>query len=80
LLQLIKRFKNEKAILTYLSFAFMTVNIFSQAIPKLINCQAVLKDASGNILAGDFAMTIKIYDGPKDGTLLWSYFRFRLTK
>ncbi len=58
----------------------MTVNIFSQAIPKQINYQAVLKDASGIVLTGDFAMSFKIYDGPKGGTLLWSYFRFRLTK
>jgi hypothetical protein len=70
----------KKLFLFICLFGFMTVKIFSQAIPKQINYQSVLKDVSGNLLTSDFAMTFKIYDGPKGGTLLWSYFRFRLKK
>lgn len=50
---------------------FLSSNIFSQAIPKQINYQGVLKDASGNILTGDFAMTFKIYNDPSGGAALW---------
>ena len=46
---------------------FSSINIFSQTIPKLISYQGVLKDASGNILTGDFAMTFKIYNDPSGG-------------
>ena len=50
---------------------FLSSNIFSQAIPKQINYQGVLKDASGNILTGDFAMTFKSYNDPSGGAALW---------
>jgi hypothetical protein len=52
--------------------AFMSVNVFGQAIPKQIDYQGVLKDASGNLLNGDYAMTFKIYNNPTGGTALWS--------
>ena len=52
--------------------AFLTVNVFSQAIPKQISYQGVLKDASGNILTGDFSMTFKIYNDPTGGSALWT--------
>ena len=52
--------------------AFSSINIFSQAIPKQISYQGVLKDASGNILTGDFTMIFKIYDDPSGGSALWT--------
>src|SRR3990167_11271454 len=51
---------------------FSSINIFSQTIPKQISYQGVLKDASGNILTGDFAMTFKIYNDPSGGSALWT--------
>jgi len=51
---------------------FLSINIFSQAIPKQISYQGVLKDASGNVLTGDFVMTFKIYNDPSGGSALWT--------
>jgi hypothetical protein len=51
---------------------FLSNNIFGQAIPKQISYQGVLKDAAGNILTGDFAMTFKIYNDPTGGSALWT--------
>ena len=47
-------------------------NIFSQVIPKQISYQGILKDASGNVLTGDFTITFKIYNDPTGGTPLWT--------
>src|SRR3989304_3199766 len=51
---------------------FSSINIFSQTIPKLISYQGVLKDASGNIVTGDFPMKFKIYNDPTGGSALWT--------
>ena len=50
----------------------ISVNIFSQTIPKQISYQGVLKDASGNILTGIFTITFKIYNDPSGGSALWT--------
>lgn len=62
-----------KRILSLLTLmGFLSVNIFGQAIPKQINYQGVLKDASGNLINGDQAITFKIYNEPTGGTALWT--------
>lgn len=50
----------------------ISVNIICQTIPKQINYQGILKDATGNLLTGDYALTFKIYNEPTGGTPLWS--------
>jgi hypothetical protein len=62
-----------KRILLSIVFTIILITqIHSQGIPETINYQGVLKDASGNILTGDFAMTFKIYNELTGGTALWS--------
>ncbi|MCJ7553751.1 MAG: tail fiber domain-containing protein [Ignavibacteriaceae bacterium] len=63
----------KKTLFLLALIAFITIEIFGQAIPKEINYQGVLKDASGNIVAdNDYAMTFKIYNEPTAGTALWT--------
>src|SRR3989339_2127282 len=59
-------------ILLLVSVTILSSNLFSQAIPKQISYQGVLKDASGNVLTGDFVMTFKIYNDPSGGSALWT--------
>ena len=61
-----------RIIFTISLITILAFNIFSQTIPKQISYQGVLKDASGNILSGDFAMTFKIYNDPTGGSALWT--------
>jgi len=43
------------------------------AVPRLINFQGILRDGSGNPVAGgSYSVTFKIYDDPAAGNLLWS--------
>lgn len=51
---------------------FLSIEIFSQAIPKQISYQGVLKDTFGNILTGDISMTFKVYNNPAGGSELWT--------
>src|SRR4030066_778057 len=62
----------KRIIFLIVLISFSSINIFSQVIPKLISYQGVLKDASGNIVTGDFAMTFKIYNDPTGGSALWT--------
>ena len=51
---------------------FLSINIFSQAIPMQISYQGVLKDAAGNVLNGDFTITFRIYNDAVGGSALWN--------
>src|SRR3990167_7185461 len=62
----------KQIISLFFTVAILSSNIFSQAIPKQINYQGVLKDAAGNVLNGDFAMTFRIYNDASEGTALWT--------
>lgn len=62
----------KRIISLFFTVAILSSNIFSQAIPKQINYQGVLKDASGNILTGNFTMTFNIYNDPVGGSALWT--------
>lgn len=63
-----------KKLLLLLVFIVLTsTNIFSQAIPKQIDFQGVLKTAAGVIVPdGNYQLTFKIYNDPTGGTPLWS--------
>ncbi len=44
----------------------------AQAVPALINYQGKLTDASGIALpTGDYTLTLKVYDSPTNGVLVW---------
>ena len=49
-----------------------STSLFGQAIPNQLDYQGILKDASGNLLSGDYALTFKIYNTESGGTALWS--------
>ena len=62
----------KRTVLLLFVISIFASNVFSQAIPKQISYQGVLKDAVGNVLTGDFAMTFKIYNDPTGGSALWT--------
>lgn len=62
----------KRTIFLLAMLVLLTGQAFGQAIPKQISYQGVLKDASGNILNGDFSMTFKIYNEPTGSTQLWT--------
>jgi hypothetical protein len=63
----------KKVLYLFVLFVCISANILSQAIPKQINYQGILKDAAGNLVAdNDYAMTFKIYNEPTAGTALWT--------
>ncbi len=44
----------------------------AQSVPALINYQGKLTDASGVALpTGDYALTLRVYSAPTEGTLVW---------
>lgn len=62
----------KRSILILFLLALLSNALFSQAIPKQISYQGVLKDAAGNVLNGDFNMTFRIYNDASSGTALWT--------
>jgi hypothetical protein len=42
------------------------------AVPGQMNYQGILKDGSGNLLTGSYAMVFTIYDSASGGTSLWT--------
>lgn len=50
-----------------------SININSQTIPRHINYQGALKDASGNnVPNGSYTLSFNIYNSPTGGTALWT--------
>ncbi|NWG28719.1 MAG: hypothetical protein HXY48_09335 [Ignavibacteriaceae bacterium] len=63
----------KKLLLLAVFIVFTSTNIFSQAIPKQIDYQGVLKTSAGTIVPdGNYQLTFKIYNDPTGGTPLWS--------
>jgi hypothetical protein len=63
----------KKLFLLAVFIVFTSTNIFSQAIPKQIDYQGVLKTSAGTIVPdGNYQLTFKIYNDPTGGTPLWS--------
>lgn len=62
----------KRILLLFILVVLISVELIGQTIPKQINYQGILKDASGNLLTGDYALTFKIYNEPTGGTPLWS--------
>jgi hypothetical protein len=47
------------------------VPMVSLAAPAEIHTQGILRDANGDLMAGEVALTFRIYDSPIDGEMLW---------
>lgn len=63
----------KKLLLLTIFIVFTSNNIFSQAIPKQIDYQGVLKTSAGTIVPdGNYQLTFRIYNDPTGGTPLWS--------
>lgn len=62
----------KKIFLLFSMVILFSIEIFSQAIPKQIVYQGVLKDASGNLINGNQQVTFNIYNNPTGGSALWT--------
>jgi hypothetical protein len=63
----------KKLLLLVSLITFISVNAFSQAIPKQINYQGVLKNQTGTVVSdGNYSMTFKIYNDPVGGAAMWT--------
>ena len=60
-----------KLIQATLATAWLTASL-ALAVPSEINYQGVLTDSQGNLVNGNQTMSLKIYDSPTGGTLLYS--------
>ena len=68
----IKEIKMKRILFILTLIGLLSVNLFGQVIPKQISYQGVLKDANGDLVNGDQAITFKIYNEPTGGTALWT--------
>lgn len=63
----------KKLLLLFVITVITAINIYSQAIPKQISYQGILKTAAGTIVPdGNYQLTFKIYNDPTGGTALWT--------
>jgi hypothetical protein len=47
------------------------LSLAAQAAPNEIHTQGILRDANGDLMAGEVALTFRIYDSHIDGEMLW---------
>jgi hypothetical protein len=47
------------------------VSLSAHAAPNEIHTQGILRDANGDLMAGEVALTFRVYDSQVDGEMLW---------
>jgi hypothetical protein len=60
-----------RVLTAFVAVALAFMPMVAQAAPNEIHTQGILRDANGDLMAGEVALTFRIYDAQVDGEMLW---------